>query len=122
MGMYTELIIKCEIKKNLPSEVLEILNYLFGNTEDLPMHLPDHEFFACSRWSCIGRCYSYYHHPRVVNSFVEGYLFSRSDLKNYEDEIEKFIDWIKPYVDEFKGKCIGWSWYEEADEPTLIII
>jgi hypothetical protein len=121
MGMYTELIIKADVKNNLPDDVEQVLQYLF-NGGDEPDSLPDHLFFRCERWPMVGQCSSYYHTPWATSKYSEGYLFSRSDLKNYGDEISLFIDWIKPYLDVYEGQCIGWRWYEEDDVPVLIII
>ena len=120
MGMLTELLIKAELK--IPDKsVKDVIDFLF-NKGDTPAELPAHPFFYCERWRSIGRSSSYYHHPEVINSFItnHGYLFSRSDLKNYDNEIEKFIDWIMPYVNEETGKCIGWTWYEDNLSPTMI--
>ena len=121
MGMYTELVLKCEVKSDCPSLVKDILNYLF-NDKEKPKELPEHNFFKCERWASIGHCSSFYHVPFALSKFEEGYIFSRSDLKNYDNEIDLFIDWLKPYLDEFERNCIGWSWYEESEVPTLIIM
>ena len=45
---------------------------------------------------------------------------SRSDFKNYDSEIEKFIDWIGPHLDVNPGEMIGYYRYEEFSEPTII--
>lgn len=119
MGMYTELVLKVDLRKNLPENVEEVLQYLFGEGEE-PTELPYHPFFSCPRWDAIGSSNSYYHVPKTLNFLSEGYLFSRSDLKNYTDEIAYFLAWVKPYLDHSEGECIGWVWYEEADQPTLI--
>jgi len=121
MGMYTELVLKIDIKRNLPDQVYKVLEYLFTES-DIPSELdiPEHEFFKCTRWKDIGSSNSYYHIPKTFNYYDREYLFSRSDLKNYEDEIDKFIDWINPYINCCEGKCIGWHWYEGSDSPTLI--
>lgn len=127
MGMYTELVLKCRIKESAPDSVMEVINHLFCGAE-APENLPAHPFFGLKRWHCIGGMSSFYHHPKVVNSVPKfdftnsNYIFSRSDIKNYDGEIEAFIDWIKPYLENEEGECIGWSWYEEELQPTLIII
>lgn len=127
MGMYTELVLKCRIKENSPDSVKAVINHLFCSA-DAPETLPEHPFFGLTRWHCIGGMSSFYHHPEVVNSVPKfdftdsNYIFSRSDIKNYDGEIEAFIDWIKPYLENEEGECIGWSWYEEDLQPTLIII
>ena len=119
--MYTELVLKAMIKEDSPKIVKDILEFLFNGAEE-PKKKPDHEFFTKERWDIIGRCNSYYHVPFSLSKYSEGYVFSRSDFKNYNSEIESFIDWIKPYIDEPDGYCIGWTWYEEYDVPTLIIL
>lgn len=121
MGMYTELVIKADVKSDLPVEIEKVLQHMF-NGEEKPIELPNHPFFQCHRWPMLGSCSSYYHIPWSDSMYHEGYLFSRSDLKNYSDEIELFVDWIKPYLDAPVGFCIGWKWYEEWDKPELIII
>jgi len=121
MGMYTELVLKCDVLPDVPENVGQVLNFLFCGGDE-PTDLPDHSFFRCERWQAVGRCNSYYHHPKTINSYTENYLFSRSDLKNYDGEIEKFVDWVKPYLNMSAGDCIGWSWYEEAPSPTLIFM
>lgn len=124
MGMYTELVLKCGIKDSAPKVVIDVLDKLFNGSVDEVEVLPDHEFFKCPRWECIGSCWSYYHIPFALSKFqhdeISKDLFSRSDLKNYDNEIAKFIDWLMPYIDEEPGYCIGWSWYEEETKPTLL--
>lgn len=120
MGMYTELVLKCEVVDDIPATVKAMLEFLFNDGQE-PTELPDHEFFKCERWRSIGKCSSYYHTPFALSRFSEGYIFSRSDLKNYDGEIEKFLAWVRPYLDVPEWRdVIGWTWYEEAEAPTLI--
>jgi len=44
----------------------------------------------------------------------------RSNLKNYDDEIEKFIDWITQYIHAVGGDFLGYSRSETTQVPTLI--
>lgn len=54
----------------------------------------------------------------IGNSF---YLCIRTNLKNYDSEIEHFIDWIMPYLDKYEtGQFLGFYRYEEDEQPTLI--
>lgn len=69
-------------------------------------------------------CDSYYF-PSISDSKMEQdridqqyHLNIRCNLKNYDDEIEKFLDYISPYI-ETKG-FLGYMRYEESEEPTLI--
>lgn len=127
MGMYTELYLSVEFKPDLPTEVVMVIEHLFALNKPIPPILPEHDFFKCPRWSMIGRCSSYYFVPfstsnlyydeRVTNQY---YLTTRSDLKNYDGEIAKFLDWVMPYLDHCEEDHIGHYRYEEDDEPTLI--
>ena len=125
MGMFTELVIKADVLPNLPDGVARVLNILFNpsNIEIIDLakeDLPDHPFFEATNWFLIGSCSSYYHIPWTSSGYDKDYLFSRSDLKNYHDEIGLFIDWISPYLRNKVGTCIGYRWYEEDKIPTLI--
>lgn len=130
MGMYTEIFISCRIKKNAPEDVITILRSLFDQTvktdEDLKaITIPEHALFKCPRWRAIGNCSSYYFVPQATSVMwkddIAGQWFitSRSDLKNYDNEIELFFDWIMPHVDECGGQFIGYSRYEEENMPVL---
>lgn len=127
MGMYTELYIACRIRGDVPIEVINILNHMFSVDAE-PEKLPEHDFFKCHRWGCLGTGSSYYFVPESVSCFRRdsinsGYtLISRSDLKNYDDEIAKFIDWIKPYIEGEPYDHIGHYRYEENDKPTLLFL
>lgn len=122
MGTYTELVIKTRITTDDP-KVKAVLNYLFNDCEDdsePPAELPDHEFFKDRKWDLIGKCSSFYHIPTPLSYFKDGYLFSRSDLKNYEGTIELFIDWISPYTSGLPGIVLGWTCLEQHN-PILIV-
>ena len=47
-------------------------------------------------------------------------LCIRCNLKNYSDEIQKFIDWIIPFLDKYEGEFLGFYRYEETEVPTLV--
>lgn len=120
MGMYTEILVKADINLSTISEKdLAVINYLFGEGEK-PNCLPNHTFFSLSRWELIGKSSSYYHHPKAINNFEDSYIFSRSDLKNYDSEIENFFNWFRPLTTAEEGHCIGYMWYEENSQPYLI--
>jgi hypothetical protein len=111
MGMYTELVIKAEVKaKALPDF------RLLESGEDV------HGIFLMS---------SHYHHPApIINLNTEliedgeFYVFMRIDLKNYQQEIEEFLEWLGPMLREnaYDDECVGWFWYEEWDRPQLLIV
>ena len=128
MGMYTEVLLKAEVKESATKVDLDVLDYMFGKRTEKPEQLPEHKFFSLPRWDCIGKISSFYHIPGVSNfvfkekGYNSYYIFSRSDIKNYDGEVEAFFDWAKTVLTPATGKVLGWSWYEEDDQPTLILV
>lgn len=127
MGMYTQLVFNARLKPDTPDEVLETLKYMLGQSDEPLTSYPDHELFSTTeRWSYMLTSSSYYHYPtfsnsRLIHDDVSSYgLAILCDLKNYSDEIGKFIDWIMPYVETHGREFLGYWRYEEDDDPTLI--
>jgi hypothetical protein len=127
MGMYTDFCFDAEFKANTPSEITELLT-AWSKGDDLTNDLPDHPFFKCDRWSFIGHCCSYYFDSKPLfrfefDSILNKYTINiRCNLKNYSDEIEKFCDWIYPYLAKAEGEFLGFSRYEKDQTPTLIFM
>lgn len=122
MGMYTEINFRATLKKDTPEEVLGILEHIaktFSVTQ--PTTLPDHEFFKCPRWNRLSGASAYF--PSIQRSALVRAHPSRTwedtevaihgNLKDYDGEIEKFFDWIDPYIDAPQGIYLGYSLYEE---------
>ena len=131
MGTYTEIYVKAVLKKDVDDNVVNIIKYMLGiddvELEDLT--IPSHSLFETDRWDSMLRSGSYYHVPYTVKLFEYNdisenyYLVVRSDFKNYQDEIEKFFDWIKQYLQQDYYKTfIGYSLYEEYYEPKLYYV
>ena len=136
MGMYTELYISCRIKEGSPTEVIDILRHMFDKTEEEELMegaqrmvgekiehppLPDHEFFRAIGWTRIGRTWGCGAVSKIdIEYGEECYITSKSELQNRDREIEKFIDWIMPYIDGLLGDHIGHYRYENDQTPTLI--
>lgn len=129
--MYTELIFGASLKKETPKEIIDILDWMI-NSEDLIKskypETPEHEFFKCERWKYLFKMSSYYFGVSDSHSSMwrdsldtEWIISTRSNIKNYDSEIEKFIDWIKPWISGGSGyrDMYAISIYEESDEPTI---
>ncbi len=126
MGMYTEFHFNARLKKDTPKDVMDILHYMLrnGHTE-LPLNRPNHPFFECDRWQGLftgdsayfpmtnARCIDKEHFSGIV-------LNVRSNIKNYDSEIGKFLHWIQPYIDECSDTLLGYFRYEEDVWPNLI--
>jgi hypothetical protein len=48
----------------------------------------------------------------------------RCSLKNYTGEIEKFVDWLMPWIENGSGECglLGYSIPEDGVVPTLFYL
>ena len=131
MGMYTELVLSLELEngQDFQNDILPVLNEMVGGSGfldgDCEMDMSD---TLGERWNFMFNCSSHYHTPISVTKleylpYAEMYvLFVRCDFKNYDDEIDKFLDWISPYVNKSKseGHYYGHYRYEEDDKVTLI--
>lgn len=127
MGMYTELILGCKLKKDTPEDVIQILKFLVGDGEK-PKALPCHEFFTSARWDIALTMSSYYFaiceslqkfwKDKISETWI---ISTRSNIKNYDNEIEKFLDWLKPYIHQGSGQrnFFAISCYEASEEPTI---
>lgn len=126
MGMYTEIYINVDLKKETPDDVIQVLKAMVG-------HLSNEEEYKVlkdypSRWSCLFSDMSYYTprtHCRYLNFDTisnQWSLLGKGDIKNYANEIEEFFEWITPWVDGYSGDFIGYSRYEECRKPTLYFL
>lgn len=125
MGMYTEIVIAFELKKDAPEQARNVLAYMCSSKDGQPPSTPEHKLFECDRWHCFFGSCSYYFpgQPQAEFKFDDisdsWFLTARCNLKNYGGEIEAFMDWIGPYIDAAEGEFVGYSHYEETDWPTL---
>lgn len=123
MGMYTELNLGVCFIEKCPQNVIDILKYMLDNDLPAPM-VPNHPLFKTSRWDFMLVCDSCYFDSHVDSSIQykdyldQYYLNVRCNLKNYDQEIEHFLNFIQPYL-ETEG-FLGYMRYEEDDDPTLI--
>lgn len=125
MGMYTEFHYNVKLIKQIPPDLFKILQYMVGDIEERPSVIPNHELFSCARWEYMLQCDSFYFVAQTNSEiswdeFGNAYLGIRCNLKNYGGEIEKFCNWIRPYIKAFDGDFLGFSRYEESETPKLI--
>ena len=126
MGMYTEFHFNAELKEDTPEDVLGLLRYMTGETRDRPDKTPDHELFETGRWFLMLCCDSAYFDMSTASglhrsgTFSFWYLSIRTNFKNYDNEIDKFLDWIHPYLNKDDAEFLGFYRYEDDENPTLI--
>jgi len=123
MGMYTELIFGAGLKKETPQSVIDALKYMLGDTEDKPKDFP----LPDGRCEWLFQSTSYFGMTVPANKFVfdkdfdSWCLSTRSSIKNYEGEIEEFLDWIKPYICSGSGNrnMYALTIYEDSATPSI---
>lgn len=122
MGMYTELVLGVELASE--PVVIDTLKLMLDGDEENKVVTIDHPLFSTSRWSYMLLCDSFYFDGQTDSKLVYDensksyYLNVRCNLKNYDNEIEKFLDWLCPYI-KTEG-FLGYSRYECDADPTLI--
>lgn len=134
MGMYTKLNLILPLKKDLSvSNQLLIETLVSGTYSDSyysrENNHPDHPFFnKDNRKSGMFKSSSYYFTGTNNSEIKYDDLREHSmvvhidcDFKNYNNEIEDFLDWIKQYInaDYDDLKFLGYSQYEECNKPKL---
>lgn len=128
MGMYTELIFGAKLAKYTPKVCIDALNHVInGNDEDV---VSDEVKEFINKYSLEVLCYcsSYYFgvnksvkemwYDKITDSWS---ISIRSNLKNYHDEIETFLDYIKDYIESGSGEkeLYAYVHYEGSDFPTM---
>ena len=124
MGMYTALHLNIELERNTTLDVIWTLEAMTG--KKAPTFQFDHPLFDTARWDFMLQCSSYYHKAWSASEMVYDdtakcyFLRVQCDFKNYDSEIELFLDWIDPYIRAEPGEFLGYYRYEEDVEPTII--
>jgi hypothetical protein len=100
-----------------------------GDKKKLEDVVDDHPLFHTHRWDYMLQSDSYYFtgatrsHLEICNLLKTPsyFLTIRCNLKNYDDEIGKFLSWIAPYIHTNEDfEFLGYMRYETESEPTLI--
>ena len=123
MGMYTELNLGVEIANNL--NIIHDLKIMLGEIDgDI---VSNHDLFKTRRWDYMLLSDSYYFDGQTDSKLFRDdldsndpmyYLNVRCNLKNYDNEIKLFLDWLCPYI--LTEGFLGYMRYEESYAPTLI--
>lgn len=123
MGMYTELNIGVDLAPSTPDSAIKVLNYMLGD-EEVDVETPDYPLFQTEGWRYMLGSDSCYFDGRTDSSMVRDSVTGvyalnvRCNLKNYDGEISKFLDFIFPYVRTYG--FIGYARYEGFELPYLI--
>lgn len=114
MGYYTKLNFSCQLNDKAPFDILEklcnqtIYKEITGqdipeimSVDDLPNLPIDHPFGKTHRWIQI------FHGELVEFNRKRKTLKIKCDIKAYEDDYEKLVDWLSPYIISGKAKYKG---------------
>jgi hypothetical protein len=106
MGEYTELIFGARLRKNTPIRVITNLRWLIDddNTfgpEDM-LFIPGRNLLNISSDAFgVNKPVS----KIWYDTFYEQHVVCvRSNLKDYDDDIKKFLEWIVPFIDKGSGR------------------
>lgn len=122
--MYTELIFGAKLKKNTPKEVIDTIKYIIGDLEKAPENLVfetssgRNVLRGCSYYFGVHKAVSEFYYDEINKSWT---LSSRANIKNYENEIEQFLRWIKPFIEQGSGSrdIYAITIYEEDFVPDI---
>jgi len=102
---YTELIFGAKLKKDTPKSVIETLKYLTGENDK-----PNKLDFKVKKYNPLLGSSTYFGVSQPVTKLTKEsrdktwLLSSRANISNEENEIEDFLNWIKPYVEKGSGE------------------
>lgn len=127
MGMYTELILGAQLKKDTPSYIIEAFDYVINKDDSAEISDEAKTFIDEYSLYTLFYCTSYYF--GVIDSTrsfrydsIAGQwcISTRANLKN-GGRIEKFLEFIKDYIEDGSGptNIFAYVQYEESDFPTL---
>jgi hypothetical protein len=151
MGMYTEFILGAELSKDMPKICVDALDYVINGAtkkpryenpttyeeerynenyferthseEEIEKFAEEYDmwrlFLSCSYYFGTAHPIGIFYYDSISNSY---HISTRADLKNYESKIEKFIEYIRPYVISGSGydhHIFAYSHYEEDAFPIM---
>lgn len=128
MGMFTEFIFGCSLKKDTPQVCIDALDHVINGDDDDVVSEEIQEFIKEYSLYSLCRSASYYFgvsrakssmwHDHISEEWV---VSIRSNMKNYDGEIERFIKYITPFVQSGSGplNIFAYVQYETTEFPTM---
>lgn len=122
MGMYTRFYLSCELSTETSYNTIIMLEFMIGIKPHY-LKIPKHILFETGRWKYMLRSSTYY---ADTNSLKYNYEYNTwflnisSYFKCYDDEINKFLNWINPNITAPDNEFIGYYQFEEDETITPI--
>ena len=129
--MYTEFIFEAELSKDTPKGLIDAFTTVSRKDTGIEVtsnKLEISNFIEKFDLNMLVNCCSAYFPAQqsFFNIYYDKYLdtygiFIRSDLKNYEQQINKFLEFIKPYIIRGCGSnnIYAYVLYELDEQPTI---
>ena len=129
--MYTEFIFEAELSKDTPKALIDAFTTVSRKDTGIEVtssKLEISKFIEKFDLNMLVNCCSAYFPAQhsffnmYYNKYSDTYgIFIRSDLKNYEQQINKFLEFIKPYVVMGCGSndIYAHVLYELDEQPTI---
>lgn len=125
MGMYTALVLDATFRGDTSREVIDVLYYMIDPTDKAEPPLPNDPLFSTVRWRyMLNSASAYFPIDRAPvlapgDPYDPRYTLSVGlSMKSYDREIDKFIEWLTPYIVE----ALGYTMYEEDAKITPLQI
>lgn len=122
---YTEFVLGIILDDDTPEHMIDIIKYMLGARIIISNSFATgHPLFKTGRWDKMFRSYSdtFPIKPHCIynyNADKKHYTLSvRCAFKNYDSEIELFLNWIAPYVR--NEGFVGTMRCEEYEDPYLL--
>lgn len=119
MGNYTELKVDIVLKSDTPEDARLLLDALIAGETDATIKeiKPTHVFWHTYRFDFLGRsnCEG---DPEDFASYEFPNLKIRCSVKNYDQILQKFLQWVLPYVEAITG-TYHYEEYSHASEVVL---
>ena len=133
--MYTKLRLEVSLREDTPESAIELLHIMCKHNDDL--HELDqllneniehrvHPLFGTWRGLWQFRCdggFGDWETPYFVREEDRTYTLRVSfSVKNYEKNIQLFLDWVSPFVRKYReGEQLGVYQYEEDREESVVV-
>lgn len=119
MGDYTEILVNVDFVEDLPKDIVDTIKAMCDGDYDDPI-LEGKPY----RWTSLFSSGSFYTVDTACANFtyseIGGHwsLLGKGDIKNYDEEIQKFFKYIEPYTE---GSFMGYMQFEDSKLPTLMV-
>jgi hypothetical protein len=128
MGMYTEMLLTCDLKRDTRKDIIEWLEAMVDSSkewDDVEKLSPNEMVDTRFREGLLGGSYYFYGQPMMEFEYDKisktYHLTVLTNIKNYDNDIERFMNLIIPFIKAFEDEMLGYVRYEEDKLPTAMI-